>query len=103
MPRRRELPAQEFELVLRSRLNAKELGALLRRVREAAKVTQGELAQRMGVPYQNLSRLENGRDDREGMLSTLNRYVRALGWEIVIVARPRRQPDAEDVDTTDES
>jgi transcriptional regulator with XRE-family HTH domain len=80
-------PSQEFELVLRARLNPKELGALLRKVREAVGVTQGELAKRLDIPYQNLSRLEHGA--REGMLSTLNRYVRALGYELVIVARPR--------------
>src|SRR3974390_520376 len=91
----------EFELVLRARLNPKDLGALLRRVREAAKVTQGELAQRLGIPYQNLSRLENGRENREGMLSTLNRYVRALGWELVIVARPRARPMKREGDAND--
>src|ERR1019366_3313445 len=81
---------QEFELVLRARLNPKELGALLRRVREAVGLSQGELAKRLGIPYQNLSRLEHGA--REGMLSTLNRYVRALGYELVITARPRKKP-----------
>lgn len=77
--------------MLRARLNPKELGALLRRVREAVGVTQGELAKRLGIPYQNLSRLEHGA--REGMPSTLNRYVRALGYELVIVARPRTTGD----------
>jgi transcriptional regulator with XRE-family HTH domain len=85
-------PCQEFELVLRARLNPKELGALLRRVREAVGLSQGELAKRLGIPYQNLSRLEHGA--REGMLSTLNRYVRALGYELVITARPRKKPKA---------
>lgn len=85
-------PSQEFELVLRARLNPKEVGALLRRVREAVGVPQGELAKRLGIPYQNLSRLEHG--VREGMLSTINRYVRALGYELVITARPRRKTSA---------
>jgi transcriptional regulator with XRE-family HTH domain len=88
-----ERSPQEFELVLRARLSPKELGKLLRRVREAAGVPQGELAKRLGIPYQNLSRLEHGA--REGMLSTINRYVRALGWELVIIARPRKKPGAE--------
>ena len=51
----------------------------------------GELAKRLGIPYQNLSRLEHG--PCEGMLSTLNRYVQALGYELVITARPRRKSD----------
>ncbi len=82
--------------MLRARLDPKELGNLLRRVREAAKVTQGDLAKKLKVPYQNLSRLENGREEREGMLSTLNRYVRALGWELVIIARPRAKSASKD-------
>ena len=71
---------------------------MLRQVREAANVTQGELAKKLGVPFQNLSRLENGA--REGMLSTINRYVRALGWELVLIARPRARPgDGEEEDS----
>jgi transcriptional regulator with XRE-family HTH domain len=58
--------APGFELVIKARLNPKDLGALLRKVREAAHVTQAELAKKLGVPFQNLSRLENGA--REGML-----------------------------------
>ena len=90
--------------MIKARLNPKELGRLLRKVREAAHVTQGELARKLGVPFQNLSRLENGA--REGMLSTINRYVRALGWELVLIARPRERPDDEpegaDADDTEE-
>jgi transcriptional regulator with XRE-family HTH domain len=90
--------------VIPARLNPKELGRLLRQVREAANLTQLELAKRLRVPYQNLSRLENGA--REGMLSTINRYVRALGWELVIIARPRKsrsdepEPDAPGAEET---
>ena len=79
--------SEGLELVLEAKLDPKDLGRLLRKVRECAHVSQSELAQRLGLPYQNLSRLENGA--REGMLSTLNRYVRALGWELVLTARPR--------------
>jgi transcriptional regulator with XRE-family HTH domain len=82
--------ATGFELVIKARLNPKELGRLLRQVREAANMTQQDLAKRLRIPYQNLSRLENGA--REGMLSTVNRYVRALGWELVLIARPRQRP-----------
>jgi transcriptional regulator with XRE-family HTH domain len=74
--------------VVKGRLDPKELGRMLRAVRTAANVTQAELARMLEVPYQNLGRLESG--EREGMISTINRYVRALGWEMVIIARPRR-------------
>jgi transcriptional regulator with XRE-family HTH domain len=92
--------------VIRARLNPKELGKLLRKVRHAANVTQADLAERLGVPYQNISRLEAGA--REGMISTINRYVRVLGWELVLIARPRKprgepeQPSEHGVDDESE-
>lgn len=78
---------EPLELVLTARFHPRQLGKLLKAVRLAAGVTQTELASRLKVPYQNLGRLEAGQ--REGMLSTVNRYVRALGWELVVIARPR--------------
>lgn len=81
---------ESLELVLTARFHPRQLGALLKAVRVAAGVTQTELARRLKVPYQNVGRLEGG--IREGMISTVNRYVRALGWELVIVARPRIDP-----------
>jgi len=85
MPPARKEP---IELVLTARFHSRQLGRLLKAVRLAAGITQTELARRLKVPYQNVGRLERGA--REGMISTVNRYVRALGWELVIVARPRR-------------
>jgi predicted transcriptional regulator len=58
---------------------------MLRQVREASGVTQVELARRLGIPYTVVSRLEAG--DREGMITTVNRYLRALGWELTLVAK----------------
>ncbi len=80
-------PTKPIELVLTARFHPRQLGRLLKAVRLAAGITQTELARRLNVPYQNVGRLEHGA--REGMISTVNRYVRALGWELVIVARPR--------------
>ena len=60
---------------------------MIREIRTRANVTQVELAKKLRIPNQNISSLEAG--DREGMLSTLNRIVRALGWELILVARPR--------------
>lgn len=81
-------PPPRIELVLTARFHPRQLGRLLKEVRRAAGVTQVELARRLKAPYQNIGRLEKGA--REGMISTVNRYVRALGWELVIVARPRQ-------------
>jgi hypothetical protein len=56
----------------------------LRALREAAGVTQGELATRLGRRQPALSRLERQRDAR---MSTLREYVAALGGELNVIAR----------------
>ncbi len=55
----------------------------LRALREAAGLTQEELAQRVAVTQSQLSKLERREDFR---LSTLRRYVSALGGQLEIVA-----------------
>ncbi|MFO7632236.1 MAG: helix-turn-helix transcriptional regulator [Caldilinea sp.] len=55
----------------------------LRALREAAGLTQEELAQRVAVTQSQLSKLERREDFR---LSTLRRYVAALGGQLEIVA-----------------
>jgi predicted transcriptional regulator len=55
----------------------------LRSLREAAGLTQEELAQRVAVTQSQLSKLERREDFR---LSTLRRYVTALGGQLEIVA-----------------
>jgi len=55
----------------------------LRALREAAGLTQEELAQRVTITQSQLSKLERREDYR---LSTLRRYVAALGGELEIVA-----------------
>lgn len=55
----------------------------LRALREAAGLTQEELAQRVAVTQSELSKLERREDYR---LSTLRRYVNALGGQLEIVA-----------------
>ena len=81
---------EPHQLTLGHDLDAVELGQWLRNIREEAGPTQFALAEKLGARYQNLSRLENGRGQREPMLTTLSRYLRALGWELVLVARPRK-------------
>ena len=55
----------------------------LRALREAAGLTQEELAQRVAVTQSQLSKMERREDFR---LSTLRRYVSALGGQLEIVA-----------------
>jgi predicted transcriptional regulator len=58
----------------------------LRALREAAGVTQEELAERVAVDQSQISRLERQGDAR---VSLLKRYVEALGGELQIVATLR--------------
>jgi len=68
---------------------AREL-ATLRDLRQAVARTQAELAASLGVGQDTVSRIE-GRSDM--LLSTLRRYVRAMGGELELVARfPNRPP-----------
>jgi len=55
----------------------------LRALREAAGLTQEELAQRVAITQSQLSKLEHREDHR---ISTVRRYVAALGGELEIVA-----------------
>jgi transcriptional regulator with XRE-family HTH domain len=81
---------EPFELTIGESLDAVELGQWLKSIREEVGPTQFALAETLGAPYQNLSRLERGRGKREPMLTTLSKYLRALGWELALVARPRK-------------
>jgi predicted transcriptional regulator len=58
----------------------------LRALREAAGVTQEELAEKVAVDQSQISRLERQGDAR---VSLLKRYVEALGGELQIVATLR--------------
>jgi len=86
----RKRAGASFELTLGSTLDIPAIGKWLRDVREAVGTTQFALAEKLESPYQNLSRLETGRGEREPMLSTMSRYLRALDWELVLTARPRK-------------
>lgn len=57
----------------------------LREARRACHLTQMELAQRVGVSQNRISRMENG---NPGAMSTdvLRRYVEALGGTLTLVA-----------------
>lgn len=55
----------------------------LRTLREAAGLTQGELAQRIEITQSQLSKMERREDHR---ISTLRRYIQALGGSLEICA-----------------
>jgi transcriptional regulator with XRE-family HTH domain len=82
---------RELKLSAREVLDPKRIGAFLRELRERVGPSQYDHAAKLGVPYQNLSRLEHGRGNHPPLLATINRYVEALGWEIEIVFRPKRR------------
>lgn len=82
--------AKGFEFVLRADIDPPALGAELRRLRENCQVTLSDLAERMDWKVQNVSRLERGGDKREPTLSSVNLYVRMLGFELVLVSRPKK-------------
>lgn len=67
---------------------AKQIGAILRRARRNAGLTQTDLGQRIGLRQATISRLEKGED--EIRLSTLLDALSALGLEITIDKRGRR-------------
>jgi transcriptional regulator with XRE-family HTH domain len=72
---------------------AREL-ASLKGLRQAARKTQVDLAQALGVGQDTVSRLEQRGDM---LLSTLRRYVEAMGGELELVARfPNSPPMAID-------
>jgi DNA-binding transcriptional regulator YiaG len=53
-------------------------------LRQAAELTQAELAQRMGVTQAAISRMEQPHDL---LLSTLNSYLRAIGGHASMIVR----------------
>lgn len=81
-----KLPLKRREKVER---RAAEL-ATLKDLRQAVKRTQVELASSLGVGQDTISRLEQRSDM---LISTLKRYVEAMGGELDLVARfPNRPP-----------
>jgi len=74
------LPAKRREKIER---RAAEL-ATLKDLRQAVQRTQEELAERLGVGQDTVSRIERRSDL---LLSTLRRYVEAMGGKLELVAR----------------
>jgi len=85
-----ELPASERQAI---RMRGDELIAeelTLRQLRELLGLTQDEIADRLEIAQENVSRFERREDVR---LSTLRGYIEALGGELHITASfPDRAP-----------
>lgn len=70
---------------------AGQIGAIVRRARRNAGLTQAELGKRIGLRQATISTLEAGAP--AARLSTLLDALTALGLEIIIDNRSRRSPD----------
>jgi HTH-type transcriptional regulator/antitoxin HipB len=63
-----------------------KVGALLREAREQAGLTQEEVAERLETKKSAISRIENSAGSIR--LSTLERFARAIGWELTLELKP---------------
>jgi transcriptional regulator with XRE-family HTH domain len=66
-----------------------KIGALLRQAREKAGLTQEDVADRLETQKSAISRIENSAGTIR--LSTLERYARAIGWQLSLELRPPRK------------
>ena len=66
-----------------------KIGALLRQARERSGITQEEVADRLETKKSAISRIENSAGTIR--LSTLERYARAIGWQLSLELRPPRK------------
>ncbi|WP_370943399.1 XRE family transcriptional regulator [Amycolatopsis sp. cg5] len=69
----------------RTRTQAYVLGFRLAQLRQDMRLSQAEVAQRMGISQPRVSQLENG-DIGQLEVDTLSRYVVALGGRLKLVA-----------------
>jgi predicted transcriptional regulator len=74
--KRASIPSKKADLVGGAAMNLQQL-------REHVRKTQGDIARKAAVTQPQLSRIEGRRDH---LVSTLRKYVRALGGDIQVVA-----------------
>lgn len=73
-----------------------QIGAIIRRVREARKMTQTEMAAHLGVRQATLSNIETGSTDLK--ISTLLKILAMLDLELSIASRSKATSrDIEDI------
>ena len=68
---------------LKKRTDGAQVTMNLQQLREHVRQTQGDVARRAAVSQPQLSRVEGRRDH---LVSTLRKYVRALGGDVQVVA-----------------
>jgi HTH-type transcriptional regulator/antitoxin HipB len=66
-----------------------KVGAMLRQAREQAGLTQEEVAERLETKKSAISRIENSAGSIR--LSTLERFARAIGWQLSLELKPPRR------------
>jgi HTH-type transcriptional regulator / antitoxin HipB len=76
----------EFAEGLESGYSDFKVGALLRQAREKAGLTQEQVAERLETKKSAISRIENSAGSIR--FSTLERYARAIGWQLSLELRP---------------
>jgi DNA-binding XRE family transcriptional regulator len=75
---------QAQRAMVKRRSDAIVIGQLLRMIREKQKMSQAEIAKRMGLKQPAIARLERQRDVK---LSTLQEWALATGGELVLAVR----------------
>jgi HTH-type transcriptional regulator/antitoxin HipB len=86
--RKRAAEDPEFAENLEQGYQDFKVGVLLRQAREQAGMTQEQVAERLHTKKSAISRIENHAGDIR--LSTLERYARAVGYNLALELRPAR-------------
>ena len=81
--RRQLLADTEVQLIYAEEAEKKELWLALVEARQAAGLTQAELAERLGVSQAQVARVERKGYDSQ-TVNTLRRYVKALGDDFAL-------------------
>lgn len=71
----------EFEQELADEIHAYRVGEAIKKAREAQKLTQAELGERMGVQRSQVCRIESGKSIT---LASMMRAFRALGVQVAL-------------------
>jgi ribosome-binding protein aMBF1 (putative translation factor) len=91
---REQLKDPEFHRAFEAKLLVAEVAMAVRRMREAAGLTQAELAALIGVKQPMVARVERGTDRRTPRWDVLRRVGHALGKQLVLdfVSSSRPEP-----------
>lgn len=92
----KQLEDPEFRTIYEEEAAKKELWWQLVEARQAAGLTQEQLAQRLGVSQSQVAKIER-RGYEAYTLTTLRRYVQALGTDFTLEVRVRHVPRLERV------